>query len=297
MKKILFLLMMVLALSLQSSYAQEQPTESPLYLIETKDGNEFIGRIIFEDEEVVQLQTEKFGEIKISRSDIRSMRRLEGTLAQDGSIWVENPQATRYFWAPNGYGLRKGEGYYQNLWVLWNQASVGITDNISIGAGVVPLFLFAGTSTPVWLTPKVSVPIIKDRFNVGGGALVGTVVGEEDMGFGIVYGVSTLGSRDRNITFGLGYGYAAGEWAQSPMINVSGMLRISKNGYLLTENYYISLGGGNEGISILSLGGRWMIRKVGLDFGLFVPVSEDLTTDSFVAFPWLGFSVPFGSVK
>jgi hypothetical protein len=54
--------------------------------------------------------------------------------------------------------MNKGEGYYHNFMVFINQATYGVTDNISIGGGLVPLFLFGGL-TPVWITPKVSVPI------------------------------------------------------------------------------------------------------------------------------------------
>ena len=296
MNKAIFLMIILLAINLVDSYAQEQEETAPIYRIETRDGNEFVGWIVDEEEERVRIKTQTLGEVTIARKDIRNMRLLEGAKVHDGAIWAENPQAARYFWAPNGYGLKRGEGYYQNLWVLFNQASVGITDHFSIGAGLVPLFLFAGTPSPIWLTPKLSVPVVKDKFNLGGGALLGTVAGEDDMGFGIVYGVSTFGNRDRNITFGLGYGYAGGEWADSPMINISGIARIGRNGYLLTENYYLDVGEGN--LLLLSFGGRWMIKKVGLDFGLFIPLEEELNDFvGFVALPWLGFSVPFGSAR
>ena len=299
MKKLIFLFLITIGINLQSGFAQEQEEKGPLYRIETTDGNEFLGRITYQDEEQVRLMTETVGEISIARRNIKSMRRLEGTVGQDGGFWPENPQATRYFWAPNGYGLRKGEGYYQNLWVLFNQASAGITDNISIGAGMMPLFLFGGAPTPVWVTPKFSVPIVKDKFNVGGGVLAGTILGDfydqGPLGFGIAYGVTTFGSRDQNITFGLGYGYADGAWADSPMINVSGIVRTGKNGYLLTENYYINLGNESENMLLISLGGRRMIKSVGLDFGLFVPFGQ--TGGEFIALPWLGFSVPFGNLN
>ena len=292
MKAKFFFLIITLGISLGSSFAQEQE-EIILYHVKLNDGNEFTGEIISEDEEYVRLKTERLGEINIARKDIRSIRRVEGAVGQDGRFWLENPQATRYFWAPNGYGLREGEGYYQNVWVLFNQASVGISDNVSIGAGVVPLFLFAGTSTPFWLTPKFSVPVVKDEINLGVGALVGTVLGETDASFGILYGTSTFGSRDRNISLGMGYGFAAGSWAKAPMINVSGIFRTGKNWYLLTENYYIKPG--DEALLLLSFGGRRMIRNLGLDFGAFIPFTEE--QEGFIALPWLGFSVSFGEAK
>lgn len=293
MKKLLWIILLqALYVGLQSSYAQQVGEKITYYVIETVDGNEFTGQLVYQDEEQVRIKPEKMSEITLRRVDVRSIREMEGRLMPDGSLWGENLQATRYFWAPNGYGLKAGEGYYQNVWVLWNQASVGVTDNFSIGLGMIPLFFFAGTSTPVWITPKVSIPLVDERINIGAGALAGTVFGEENSGFGIVYGVSTFGSRDRNVSLGLGYGYAAGDWATAPLINLSGMFRISKNGYLLTENYFIGVEGDNLGV--LSVGGRAMIKKFGLDFGGFIPVSDFI--DEFVVLPWLGFSVPFGKV-
>lgn len=273
--------------------AQAQDTgDSTLYNIETLDGNEFIGYITFEDSHKIGLKTQNFGEITIQRNNIKSMTKVEQHALVEGEYWFENPQSTRYFWSPNAYGLRRGEGYYQNVWILFNQVAYGISDNISIGAGIVPLFLFAGAATPIWLTPRVSIPVVKDKFNVGGGALIGTVLGEEDTGFGVVYGSATFGSRDKNFNVGLGWGYTGESGlADSPTITMSGMIRTGARGYFLTENYLINAG--DETLVLMSVGGRRIIKKVSLDFGLFVPFYSEM--DTFVAVPWLGVVVPFGN--
>ena len=128
--------------------------DSTLYSIETSDGNEYIGKIISRDGDHITLLTDKLGEIKIFTRYIKSIKEISETSFKGGSYWFENPQATRYFWAPNGYGLKKGEAYYENVWIFFNQASVGITDNFSLGAGMVPAFIFSWAPTPVWITPK-----------------------------------------------------------------------------------------------------------------------------------------------
>ena len=232
--------------------------------------------------------TDKLGEIKIYTKYITSIKEVSEESIKEGSYWFENPQAARYFWAPNGYGLKKGEAYYQNVWILFNQVSVGVTDNFSVGAGIVPLFLFAGAPTPVWITPKFSIPVVKDKFNVGAGALAGAVIGESGASFGILYGSTTFGSKDKNLSIGLGYGFAGGEWASSPAINVSGMIRTGPRGYLLTENYYI--GFGDEKFGILSFGGRRIIKRISLDFGGIIPIP---LAEIFVI-PWLGITIPMG---
>ncbi|OQX74347.1 MAG: hypothetical protein B6D64_12950 [Bacteroidetes bacterium 4484_276] len=269
--------------------AQNQP-DTLTYHIETSNGNTYIGNILSQDSEKLIFQSEKLGEITFLQTDIKEMHAINLQKMKGGKYWMDNPQATRYFYSPNGYGLKKGEGYYQNVWVLVNSFAVGITNNISIGGGLVPLFFFGGTPTPVWLTPKVSIPVKKENFNLGAGALVGTVVGGEDPGFGILYGITTFGSRDNNVSFGLGYGYAGGEWAKSPMININFMFRTGARGYIISENYYIQANG--EPMVILSFGGRQIIKKAGLDYGLFIPFSSNL-----IALPWLGITIPFGNKK
>jgi hypothetical protein len=288
---LLCFLISLLAASAQGQTAPQDTTT--LYRIQTLDGNEYIGTILQQNEEFVQLRTRNLGEITLARKDIRSISRIDPKQIVGGTVWFENPQATRYFWAPNGYGLKKGEGYYQNVWIFFNQASVGITDKVSIGLGTIPVFLLGSDffgATPVWITPKVSIPIAEDKFNLGAGALLGTVVGEEGSNFGILYGIGTLGSRDRNASLGLGYAFAGGEWANAPVITISGMWRITKNGYLLTENYIVT--GGEERFALLLLGGRSIIKTVGLDYGLLIPATSE--QEGFFALPWLGLTVPFG---
>ena len=271
--------------------AKKEMVRYNLYAIETVDGNEFLGEIISEDSESVKIKTDKFGQVTINKSDIKKKNPVVVQQLKDGKLWFANPQSTRYFWSPNGYGLKKGEGYYQNIWVLWNQFSYGVTDYFSVGAGIIPTFLFSAP-TPVFATMKFSIPVKKDKFNIAGGAIAGYVVGEEGAGLGILYGLATYGSPDSNVSFGMGYGFAGGEWAQSPMFNLNGMFRVSSRGYVITENYVIS--GGGETIVLVSLGGRSIIKKVALDYGLFIPYADGSIE---FAIPWLGFTVPFGKVN
>jgi hypothetical protein len=272
--------------------AQNQQDSTRLVRIETIDGNEFVGEIIKTDTEKIYLLTKNLGEIGIPLLQIKSQEKIQKEQIVKGQLWFPNPQATRYFWSPNGYGLKKGEGYYQNIWVLWNQFAYGVTDNFSVGGGVIPLFLFAGAPTPVFGTMKLSLPLENEKLNIGFGGIFGTVLGESETGIGILYGISTFGTPDNNVSFGLGYGYAFGELAESPMININGMFRISSRAYFITENYYINAGG--DGVVMLSLGGRWIIKKAALDFALVMPVFD---VSEFIAIPLLGFTVPFGTKK
>jgi hypothetical protein len=268
--------------------AQEIP-DTLTIRVEMFDGNEFIGDLIRQDTAQVVINTPILGELTIPRSAIKKLVIIEQSSIIDGKLWGKNPQAARYFWTPNGYGLKAGEGYYQNVWVLFNQVSVGVSDHFSLGGGIVPLFLFAGTSSPVWLTPKFSIPVSKDRLNLGAGALLGTVLGESDTGFGILYGIATFGGQDKNLSTGFGYGFAGGEWTNAPIVNISAMIRTGPRGYFLTENYYFS--NSVDRVVVVMAGGRYLIKKASIDYGLVLPIFKN--QDQFFFIPWLGIVFPF----
>jgi hypothetical protein len=291
MKKYLLagILLFVLILESQQVFSQILADTTSLFSVETKDGNEFTGNLISKDSIRIILWTSGYGRITIPIRVIEKMNPIVPEKIIAGKFWFENPQSSRYLWVPNGYGLKKGEGYYQNIWVLWNQASYGLTDYFSIGAGIIPLFLFgAGEYSPVWIVPKFSIPIVKEKFNIGIGGITGKLIAEDNSGFGILYGTATVGNRNNNFSFGMGYGYASGEWAEKPMYNISFMARTGPRGYFLSENYYLTIDG--RGVVLLSLGGRSFVKKVGIDYGLFIPLAEEMET--FIALPWLGITVP-----
>lgn len=216
----LFLFLLLIFSALQKAFAQAKP-DSVIVEIETLDGNRFTGRLLQDDGNMVVVMTQTAGKITLARAAIKRIDMLQASQLRADGYWTDNPQATRNFWAPTGYGLKPGEGYYQNIWVLFNQVSVGLTRHLSLGVGMVPLFLFGSPSSPVWLTPKLSLPLSKDKVNVGIGALIGTTtVGEKGNGFGIVYGSTTFGSRDMNFTVGVGYNYNTANAIQRPIIKL-----------------------------------------------------------------------------
>jgi len=276
-----------------NSYSQELSDSTSLWEVEMEGGNTFIGTIVDEDSSRIILLTEVYGQIHIPLSRMKLKKEIKKSNLVEGELWFNNPHATRYFFMTNGYGLRKGEAYYQNTWVLFNQLSYGITDHITIGGGVVPLFLFAGAPTPVWITPKVAFPIVKDKINMSAGMILGHVLGE-GVNFGIAYGDFSVGNRDNNLTIGVGWAFADSEWADKPTLTLSGMTRVGRKTYLLTENYYIGLSE-ESSFGIMSVGGRSVQKRLAVDYGLIIPIGADLGT--FVAIPWLGIAIPFGNIK
>jgi hypothetical protein len=106
--------------------AQPQTDSTALTRVEMND--EFIGHIVSQDTSILILQTDKLGNLTFNKKDIVKITPIHTENIKKGEYWFENPQSARYLWSPNGYGLKKGEGYYQNIWVLFNQVSYGVTN-------------------------------------------------------------------------------------------------------------------------------------------------------------------------
>ncbi|MFN7119260.1 MAG: hypothetical protein ACK4TA_20845 [Saprospiraceae bacterium] len=299
--KTIFSLCLLAFLLLFTSRIIAQERADSLIIIETKDGNEYLGTIQMQDSSQLVLLTANIGTIQIQRNDIKRIRPAGFGQMKDGKYWYENPHPTRYFYGPNGYGLRKGEGYYQNVWVLLNQVSYGFTNNFSLGAGIVPLFLFGeGNQTPFLINGQFSLPLRPEKMNLSVGGFYFNSIGgdpyyDDDFGdgVGILYGGVTLGSRDNNIHFLLGYGYDGYGFADAPLVSVSGTIRVSRRTYLMTENYFFDAG--NKLSGWFSFGGRYAARRLAIDYGLMFPT--DFDNSYLVAIPWLGIASPFGRAK
>ena len=157
-----------------------------------------------------------------------------------------------------------------------------------------PLFnwgrLFPGTLLdagvfPFWVTPKVSIPIVKDKLNVAVGSFVGYAQNEGIAA--LPYGNITLGKRDKNITFAVG-GIYDSYWESKPFFSLSTLIRTSNKGYFISENYYL------DGRMILAVGGRRMIGRTSIDYGIVIPAGE---LEAFIGVPWLGLRTPLNKEK
>lgn len=284
----LLLVLGLVACGASSLHAQDPEPDEQLYRVETTDGQVLIGTLVSESEQEVVLDTRQLGEVTVQRENIDDMEKIPPGRFRDGEYWYPNPQSTRYFFAPNAIGVPQGEGYYQNAWIFFNNVNYGATENFSIGAGTVPVFLFGAEALPIWVLPKLSISTPQDNLHLAGGAVFGGVLGVEDSGgAGLLYGSATLGDRDHNLTVGLGYGYAGSEFANRPAVNISGMTRVGRTTYLITENYFFP---GVEDANLISFGIRWAPENFAVDFGLVRPLAD---TDGFIGFPWLGVTIPF----
>lgn len=146
-----------------------------------------------------------------------------------------NEHASRYFFAPSGYNMKKGELYLSTNYFLAADFQYGLTDNFSLGMGSTI------AAIPFYITPKASFKVgEKSRVAVGDMLILGTW--GVQFTANLVYGVYTYGNSNTNVSLGLAYLTTGGADIDSklkqPVINLSGMARLSENMYIVSENYF-----------------------------------------------------------
>jgi hypothetical protein len=176
------------------------------------------------------------GAISFLTNDIlQNPERYKSSVAQTDTVIKENEHASRYFFAPSAYNLKKGELYGASNYFLAYDFQYGITDNFSLGMGSTI------AAIPFYITPKLSFKVgEKSRVSVGDMLVLGTWGTQFTMN--LAYGVYTYGSSNSNVSLGLAYLTSSGADLDTklsqPVINLSAMGRLSPFMYIVSENYF-----------------------------------------------------------
>ena len=303
--RLLCLSLLILAfgcLAHQSVQAQIDPNSVPevgtMVRITMTDGSVYIGEIISQEQGIIRLKTSNLGTLQVPTVNIERLEDLTGDKMRKGQYWFENPSYNRYFLGQSAQPLRKGEGYYQNIWVFFNSAHYGITRNISVGGGFEFLSTF-GAKTPIFfLSAKAGFPF-GQRSSAGAtirylniADLSGDDNIETDLAGGLFLGTAqyTYGTSDHNLTAGIGYGVAGKESADRPVFMISGQTRPGRRFGLLTENYIIPVDNGIEAIFIYGM--RFMGERISFDL-VFLNHPE-IAKLIFIGIPMVDFVFKFG---
>ena len=165
------------------------------------------------------------------------IHRYSPEVIPDSQRSISNEHNSRYFFAPSAYNLKKGELYYNSIYFLLHDIQYGIGDKFSFGMGTTI------AAIPFYFTPKISFPIgRKSAFGIGNIMVLGTW-GVDFFG-NLLYGVYTYGSDDA-LSIGAGlFSSTDNDFTaktNSPILNVSGVLRISDYVYAVSENYALNM--------------------------------------------------------
>ncbi len=270
------------------------PDSSYKQMVSTTDGSSNLGRIIEVRENDISFETE-LGVLTIPIVKITEIELIPLKSIKEGKVWFPNPNKSRMFFAPTARMLNKGETYFADYYVFFPSFSYGATNNFTIGGGI---SVFPGLSLDkqlIFFTPKLGLKAVKD-FNLAAGVLFVKIPNdsdndEEDNGenvnsVGIAYGVTTFGSEEANVTFGLGFGFVDKEFAETPVILLGGEKRVSRRIALVTENWFIPKV--DQPMSIYGL--RFMGQKLSVDLGFVYVFKTDLP---FPGVPYVDFMIIF----
>lgn len=184
-----------------SSFSQDI-LENQKYIFEFRDGTTIIGTFLYEKDGNIYINDSNGKKTYIPEVMIVNRIIANDDNIVDGEYWFPNLHDTRYFFAPTAFGLEEGEGYFSHtFWVIW-QFQYGISDNFSVGAGTSPI------GYPTTLNGKYSINL-RNKLNTAFGYFwVGDLFnlnGFNDRSLvNMPYAVITKGTKETNITLGLG---------------------------------------------------------------------------------------------
>ncbi len=272
------------------------------------------------------IDTPLMGKTKIMKSQISTLTYITqdqmGDMQGNNRSADINPQSSRYFFSPSAHALKKGEGYYHNIWYAYNSISYGITDDFTAGVALTPFGMGATAKYSYQLNNKVNA-------SAGGIGLLpfnSDFVGSTGMGIGFVN--LTLGDERKN--FSLNYGLAwyentttiyidaytddNGEYHPSyphygddgtyypmsydeqstdnaHMFNVSAMFEASSRIWILFETYFIypqTEDADPMSVNVIGLRSASRKRDALWDWGIVALPSEGV-----FGIPWIACTVPF----
>lgn len=220
----------------KSVNSEERQKVETAVIVETTNNASYFGSIIGATAKTLVMKSTLIGTFEIQSNTISKITLSGAYINRKGRNWFSNPNATRYFFAPSAIPLKKKEGYFQNAYLLANSVSVGVTNSITIGGGVVIPLLF-------YVTPKISYEVYKNLYLGAGILFTQSFITDFNLSAGIGYGLITVGNREHNLTLGSGYGYAKFDSSYKatpmPIVTINGMTRIGKKLSLVTENWLI----------------------------------------------------------
>lgn len=249
--------------------------------VELRNSSIMTGSILSVNDTELELLQEN-GRTYIELSRIREIREIDTT--RKGGRWFPNPNYSRLFFSPTAQPLKKGMGYYQNIYVLFNNFAYALSDNITFTGGFSLIPAVQPLNQLFFVTGKAGFEIADGHY-LGAGLGAATAEILED-GFFTGFANYTHEFHRGSLTGGL-MGFSTSEKIGTYAIYTGGNYRILERISLVTENFYFP--DANDPI-VISYGVRLMGENISFDLALFRP---GLGTDYVFGIPYIDFVFNF----
>lgn len=268
------------------SFAQISPSDvkvdsSKTVEIELRNNSTLTGYILSVSDTELELQQNN-GRTYLQLSRVRAIHNLDTT--RKGTRWFPNPNYSRLFFSPTAQPLQKGSGYYQNIYVLFNNFAYAVSNNITFTGGFSMIPAVRPFNQLFFVTGKVGFEIADGHY-FGGGLGAATADVLED-GFFNGYANYTHEFHRGSLTGGV-MGFSTSEEIGTYAFYAGANYRILERVSLVTENYVFP---DAEDAFIISYGVRLMGEEISFDLALFRP---GLGSDIVFGIPYIDFVFNF----
>jgi hypothetical protein len=268
-----------------------------------EDGSTLVGTMVQEDEATITVRIAGGQEVRVPRSAVVSIR---GEGAAEGAF-PPDPSGSRLLFAPTGRPLGKGEGYFSDHYVLFPGVTGGITDNLSLGAGVSVVPGLGLTEQVFYAAPRLAWTL-SDKAAVSTGVLYARAWGYQAA---VAFGIGTFGGDDASLTVGAGllaakddgddgeFDVETGTWRprparwelrRSPMLMIGGSKRLSRSVAFISENWLFTGKGFDLAEQPFGVGLRFIGDRLSADVGL---IFTGEVLEQGLPAPWLSFTYHF----
>ncbi len=263
------------------------PRTAEVMSIRMKDGSVLLARVV--DEEAGGLKIVTLGGVAIDlpRTSIESVKPRENA---EASARPSGSNDTRLLFSPTGRPLPRGAGYFSDHFLVFPGAAYGLTDNLSIGAGVSVIPGLGLSEQLFYVSPRIGKQF-SDRVAVSGGVLYARGgEGTDNAELGVGFAMATFGGPDKSLTLGLAVPIGR-EVSRTPVLIVGGTARLSRNLSLVSENWLVLGEGFKLSEQPFALGVRFLGDRLSADVGLIL--IGDVVKEGFPV-PWVSVSYHFG---
>ncbi len=253
--------------------------------VKLKDRSDFIGEQLTASKDSLIFRAEDGVIIRLHRSDIWYSYRVQPGKFKRGGYYPDLFNYDKGFVAPHAFGPKKGEAYFENSMLVWNELNLGVNDYISLRLGFdtwgMAMRIFDDSNNEyyepvVLIAPKFSFPAIENKWYFAISPAIANA--PDDSGFldyGFLFLSNSFGNKNNNFTFGAGAQiFGEGDALSTLYITFSGNIRLSHRVALTVESWTIPSRGYNNsefeytyllnglGVKLLGQNLNWSISLV-----------------------------------